>query len=324
MNDTPSPRTHPYLDELPHNLFIRWCGPDGIAHRLHLQPGHPGFLVYGDEEHTLINWTDDRSDTGGIRQHYGHLRADWLEVVSEQEHHHAVEQLRASDWPGFPLDDEHFLAAWRAETHPYHRLDRLPLSSYVRWCGPDGEARRLHLQPGHPGLLIAADEAHAVINWTDVPEILQYNGRLDPDWLQLITEQEHQRASQQLRTSGWAGFPWQDEQAMAAWSEDLWITGGEAFPAGTRVRFTSERVSGDRSIRDSLGLQPDHPGTVISSGEKHAIVHWVDATGVYEHEGVMAPEWLVAIDEEDYQRRAQILRRSDWRGIRQHVALGFE
>ncbi|GAA0310638.1 hypothetical protein [Kineococcus aurantiacus] len=132
---------------------------------------------------TLINWADASSDTGGIRQHHGHLQADWLEVVSEREHHHAVEQLRASGWPGFPLDDGHFLTAWRAEPHPYHRLDRLPMSSYVRWRGPDDATRRLHLQPGHTGLLITADEAHAVIDWTDAPEVLQYNGRLDPDWM---------------------------------------------------------------------------------------------------------------------------------------------
>ena len=55
MNDTPRPRTHPRLDEWTHHLFIFWRGPDDTAHRLHLQPGHPGFLVYGDEDHTLIN-----------------------------------------------------------------------------------------------------------------------------------------------------------------------------------------------------------------------------------------------------------------------------
>ncbi|MBB2903277.1 hypothetical protein FHR75_004119 [Kineococcus radiotolerans] len=320
MNDSPTPRIHPRLAEWPRDLHLRWCGPDDVADRLHLQPCHPGFLVAGDEEGVLLNWTD----TSRILQFHGHLEADWLEVVSEQEHQQASEQLRASAWSGFPLDDEAFMAAWHAEPHLHHRLDHLPICSYVRWCGPDEVARRLHLQPGHPGLLVAADGAHAVIDWADVPEVLQYNGRFNPDWLQLITEQEHQQASERLRASGWAGFPWQDEQAMATWGEDPWITGGEASPAGTRVRFASEQVSGDRSIRDSLGLQPDHPGTVISSGEKHAIVHWVDATGVYEHEGVMAPEWLDAIDEEDYQRRAQLLRGSGWRGVYRHVAPGFE
>ncbi|WP_432512285.1 hypothetical protein [Kineococcus sp. SYSU DK001] len=310
MNDTPNPCTHPRLDEWTHHLYIRWCGPDDVARRLHLQPAHPGFLVYGDEEHTLINWADVHPDTGGIRQHHGHLQANWLEVVSEREHHHAVEQLRASGWLGFPIDDQDFLAAWRAEPHPYHRLDRLPICSYVRWRGPDVIAGRLHLQPGHTGLLIAADEAHAVIDWTDVPEVLQYNGRLDHDWLELITEQEHQHANERLRSSGWAGFPWQDEQAMAAWSEDLWITGGEAFPPGTPVRFV-----GDDHVAELLALQPGHPGRVTSSGEKHACVDWVDVQGVFQHDGVMGPEWLVAIDEDDYQRRADAVRRFDWPGF---------
>ncbi|GAA0310630.1 hypothetical protein [Kineococcus aurantiacus] len=97
---------------------------------------------------------------------------------------------------------------------------------------------------------------------------------------------------------------------MATWSEDLWITGGEAFPAGTPVRFI-----GDGHVAELLVLQPGHPGRVTSSGEKHDCVDWIDVQGTFQHDGVMGPEWLVAIDEDDYRRRADAVHRSGWPGF---------
>ena len=97
MNHTPTPRAHPppagVAPQPPPPLVRR-----NVAHRLHLQPGHPGFLVAGDEERVLIDWTD----ASGVMQHHGHLDADWLEVVSEQQHQRARARLQASDGPASP------------------------------------------------------------------------------------------------------------------------------------------------------------------------------------------------------------------------------
>lgn len=320
MHDTPHPHSHPVLDGAPYRHFLRWCGPDDVAHRLHLQPGHPGRLVFGDQEHTLINWVDTRDlgprgvETGDgverVRQHWGHLQAEWLCVVSETEHRHAIEQLRASGWVGFPVGDEEFLAAWRAEPHPVHRLDHLPILSYVRWGGPDDVGLRLHLQPGHPGLLVGADESHAVINWVDVADDAQFASTFDPGWLQLITERQYGESTEQLRASGWTGFPRDDNGAIPGWDGDLWPPPFESFPRGTPVRFV-----GDERVAELLALRPGHPGRVTSSGEKHACVDWVDVDGVFQHDGIMWPEWLVAIDEDDYRHRADSVRRSGWPGF---------
>lgn len=320
MHDTPHPRIHPVLDGLPHHDFLRWCGPDDIARRLHLQPGHPGRLVFGDQEHTLINWINTRAlgtrdiETGDgvdrVRQHWGHLHTEWLCVVSETEHRRAVEQLRASSWAGFPLDDEEFLAAWRAEPHPVHRLDHLPILSHVCWHGPEDAGHRLHLQPDHPGLLLYADETHAVINWVDVIDEAQFASTFDPAWLQLITERQYRETTEQLRTSDWAGFPRDDGGEIVGWDGDLWPPPSESFPRGTPVRF-----AGDDRVAELLALQPGHPGRVTSSGEKHACVDWVDVQGVFQHDGIMGPEWLVAIEEDEYRHRADAVRRSGWPGF---------
>ena len=320
MHDTPHPHVHPILDGLPHHDLLRWCGPDDVARRLHLQPGHPGRLVFGDQEHTLTNWIDTRDidtwavDTSDgvdrVRQHWGHLQAEWLHVVSETEHRHAVEQLHASSWSGFPVDDDAFLTAWRAEPHPVHRLDHLPICSHVRWHGPDDAGQRLHLQPGHPGLLLCADETHAVINWVDVIGEAQFASTFDPGWLQLITEQQHRDVAEQLRASGWPGFPRGEDGAIAGWTGDLWPPLLEAFPRGTPVQFI-----GENHTAELLALQPGHPGRVTSSGEKDVGVDWVDVQGVFQHDGIMWPEWLVAIDEDDYRRRADAVRRSGWPGF---------
>jgi len=77
---------------------------------------------------------------------------------------------------------------------------------------------------------------------------------------------------------------------------------------------------GDQVVTNRLGLQPEHPGTVLNSGEKHAIVHWVDAVDGFEHEGVMMPKSLQVIDEEDYQRRARALRATGWRWLYYNAA----
>lgn len=194
--------------------------------------------------------------------------------------------------------------------HPYHRLNWLPPTSFIRWRGPDDVARRLHLQPHHPARLVFADEIHAVIDWVDVVDAAQYNGPFDPAWLEVTDAEQYHRAAQQLRTSDWPGFPWGVDDAMAAWAEQPWITGVEAFPVGARVRF-----AGDQRTADLLGLQPQHPGTVTSSGEKDACVDWIDTRGVFQHDGIMGPERLVAIDEDEYRRRADAVRRSGWPGF---------
>ncbi|MCI3926381.1 DUF1360 domain-containing protein [Paenibacillus sp. TRM 82003] len=40
--------------------------------------------------------------------------------------------------------------------HPYHRLEHLPVASFVRWRGPADEAGRMRFQPHHPGRLVHA------------------------------------------------------------------------------------------------------------------------------------------------------------------------
>ena len=201
--------------------------------------------------------------------------------------------------------------------YDYHRLDHLNVFDHVRWRGPDDFARRLGLQPDHPGQLLCADETHAVIDWVSVPGTGRYDGRFNPYWVERICEQQYEQAAQQLR-SRWPGFNSHDRDVRAAWTQNRWIGPDDPFLPDTRVKWF-----GDQQATDHLGLQPEHPGTVLSSSEKHAIVHWVDAEGIFEHEGVMDPGHLEAIDEEDFQRRTQALRDSGWRWIYYNAADGW-
>lgn len=306
MHDTPRPPAHLDLADWPRYLFLRWCGPQHIAATLHLQTGHPGYLIYGDEEGVLINWVNAHETL----QYYGRLDGDWLEVISAEQHHQASEQLRASNWPGFPFEDEQAVAVWRAEPHPYHRLNQLSVDDFVRWHGPDGFADLLGLQPDHPGQLRCADQNHAVIDWVDAHNFRRYDGRFNPDWLKRISEREREQAVQQLR-SGWSGFSLATRDTQAAWRQNGWVNAGDPFLPNTRVKFV-----GDQDAAHHLGVRPEHPGTVLNSGQKHAIVDWVDVEGVYQHEGVMTPEILRAIDEVDFQLLSYALRTSGWRGFR--------
>jgi hypothetical protein len=306
VDDMPRTPAHLELKDWPRAVFLRWCGPEAVARGLHLQPGHPGHLIIGDEDGVLINWADAR----GTRQYYGRLEGDWLEVVSAQQHHQACERLRASGWPGFPVDDEEAVAVWRAEPHPYHRLHHLDVDAVVRWRGPDGFAHLLGLQPGHPGQLRCADPGHAVIDWVDAHGVRRYDGRFDPDWLESVSAQEHERAARELRAT-WPGFTLDGRDRQAAWTQNGWINAGDPFLPDTRVKFV-----GPLDAAHHLGVRPDHPGTVRSSSEKHAIVDWVDVEGVFQHRGVMSPEILRSIDEVEFQLLSHALRTSGWRGFR--------
>lgn len=76
------------------------------------------------------------------------------------------------------------------------------------------------------------------------------------------------------------------------------------------------RWVGSKESARYLGLQPDHPGIVAGSGEKHAVVLWVDRVGLYDPPEIINPEALKEISFEEFEALKNRILASDWRGFR--------
>jgi len=73
-------------------------------------------------------------------------------------------------------------------------------------------------------------------------------------------------------------------------------------------------LHGPASLFEAVPLRPEHPGVVLSSGEKHVDVRWVDKQGWWVDEGVFDPRWLEIVSQERYDEQVEKLRASSWKG----------
>lgn len=201
--------------DTPHGRRVAWARIDRPA----IEDGPavlPGVIVHElPDDWVLISWP--HKSGWYIPDAVYEMKS--LRDVSDAEFEQLVREVRDSDWEGLP----------EPASEPGPR--RFAAGDFVQGSGPqpgdpgwDAEATTWiekalggGVTPGHPGVVIEADNNSAVrVQWIGKVDSFSGEEFIRDDWVEPVTKQDFERLSQQLRQSDWQGLRHGQREGIAA------------------------------------------------------------------------------------------------------------